>query len=220
MTKGIFGEYDFHIILKVLFVFMKKQFLINSLLSLSWIYFVYLNLEAFLGTYNPIYLLVVLSQSQLVIFFLIRSDTKNVSPSPFDYVVSILGTFLVLLYQPAYAAFTPITLIGNILVYIAVCIEVWGVWSLNTSFGIVAANRGVKKGGLYMFVRHPIYLGSLFLYLGYAFVNPSIFNVCILILAGVCQILRIRSEERILTQSTEYSEYSTKVKWRLIPFVY
>ncbi len=180
----------------------------------------YLNLEAFLGSYNPIYLLVVLSQSQLVIFFLIRSNAKNISTSAFDYTVSILGTFLVLLYKPAFIEPTALMAIGNILVYIAVCIEVWGVWSLNTSFGIVAANRGVKKGGLYVFVRHPIYLGSLFLYLGYAFVNPSTFNVCILILASICQILRIRSEERILMQSTEYSEYSTKVRWRLIPFVY
>ena len=199
---------------------MKKTFVINSLLSLSWIYFVYLNMNAFLNGYNPIYLLVVLSQSQLVIFFLIRDNAKKVSTSVFDYVISILGTFLVLLYKPAYMTPTILTLVGNILVYTAVCIEVWGVWSLNTSFGIVAANRGVKKRGLYMYVRHPIYLGSLLLYLGYAYVNPSMFNAYVLISAGICQILRIKSEERILLQSSEYAEYVSKVKWRLIPLIY
>ncbi len=199
---------------------MKKQFLINGLLSLSWMYFAYINLGAFLSTYNSIYLLVVLVQLQLVLFFLIRHNAKTVSTSPFDYLVSILGTFLVLLYRPAQEVFTLITLIGNILVYIAVCIEVWGVWSLNTSFGIVAANRGIKKGGMYMFVRHPIYLGTFFLYLGYLCVNPSLFNTCILVAAGVCHIFRIQSEEKILMQSAEYSEYASRVKWRLIPCVY
>jgi protein-S-isoprenylcysteine O-methyltransferase Ste14 len=181
---------------------------------------VYVSLEAFLATYNPIYLLIVFSQTQLVIFFLIRGSAKDISTSPFDYTVSILGTFLVLLYKPAYQAFTPITLIGNILVYIAVCIEVWGVWSLNTSFGIVAANRGVKKGGLYMFMRHPIYLGSMFLYIGYACTNFTAFNLGILLIALVCQIVRIQMEEKLLRHSEEYIEYSKRVKYRLIPGLY
>jgi protein-S-isoprenylcysteine O-methyltransferase Ste14 len=177
-------------------------------------------MSAFFNGFNPIYLLVVLSQSQLVIFFFIRSDAKKISSSFFEYIVAILGTFLVLLYRPTDEYIGTLAIIGDILVYIAVCIEVWAIWSLNTSFGIVAANRGIKKGGMYKLIRHPIYLGSIFLYIGYTCINPSLFNLIILLTALMCQIVRIQREERLLKYSSEYVEYTKEVKYRLIPGIY
>jgi protein-S-isoprenylcysteine O-methyltransferase Ste14 len=97
---------------------------------------------------------------------------------------------------------------------------VWAIWSLNTSFGIVAANRGIKKGGMYKLIRHPIYLGSIFLYIGYTCINPSLFNLIILLTALMCQIVRIQREERLLKYSSEYVEYTKEVKYRLIPGIY
>ena len=44
--------------------------------------------------------------------------------------------------------------------------------TLGRSFGIVAANRGVKTRGPYRFVRHPTYMGYLICYLGYVAENP------------------------------------------------
>ena len=37
---------------------------------------------------------------------------------------------------------------------------------LGRSFGLVAANRGVKDAGIYRFVRHPMYLGYMLSHLG------------------------------------------------------
>ena len=67
--------------------------------------------------------------------------------------------------------------------------------TLGRSFGIVAANRGVKTRGPYRLVRHPAYFGYLMSYLGYVAENPSFREprdwLC---LSTAFQLVRIREE--------------------------
>jgi protein-S-isoprenylcysteine O-methyltransferase Ste14 len=92
--------------------------------------------------------------------------------------------------------------------------------TLGRSFGIVAANRGVKTVGPYRFVRHPAYLGYLISYIGYVAENPSVPNLALLFLSTVFQLVRIREEEQLLSRDAEYESYRRSVRYRLVPLVY
>jgi protein-S-isoprenylcysteine O-methyltransferase Ste14 len=92
--------------------------------------------------------------------------------------------------------------------------------ALGRSFGIVAANRGVKTAGLYSLVRHPAYTGYLVSYLGYVAENPSPRNVILLVVGTAAQVVRISEEELTLSSDGAYRSYLTRVPRRLIPYVY
>ena len=79
----------------------------------------------------------------------------------------------------------------------------------------------VVSTGVYGFVRHPMYLGGLLLFIGVPMLLGSALGLAI----GVALILlvagRIVGEERLLVQELEgYEEYTAKVKYRLIPLIW
>ena len=88
---------------------------------------------------------------------------------------------------------------------------------LNRSFGVVAANRGVKRGGPYRLVRHPMYLGYIVTQFGFLLSGFSIANLALYLAAWTLQVLRIIEEERFLTRDPAYRNYRGKVRYRLIP---
>ncbi len=199
---------------------------VNILLSFVWLFFAYENLTAFIEKPKLTLMLFFLAQTELIIFFILRKPTRNVTTKPGDYIVAIAGTFIALFFQPAAVLITPgaeyhaITHVADGLIYVAVILEICGFLSLNTSAGIVPANRGVKTTGLYKYVRHPIYSSYLLLYLGYAINNPSFYNGVILVAALILQIARIYREEALLKRDGSYKEYAAKVRWRLVPGVF
>jgi protein-S-isoprenylcysteine O-methyltransferase Ste14 len=79
----------------------------------------------------------------------------------------------------------------------------------------------VVSTGVYGFVRHPMYLAALLLFLGSPLLLGSMYGlvigiVMVLLLAG-----RILGEEKMLIEELDgYSEYKKRVKYRLIPFVW
>ena len=202
---------------------------LNICLALLWEYSAYLNVQSFLVYHNPAVLLFILFQTEFAFLMIIRKDTVISSKNPLDYAVAIAGTFIVFLYRPVIPVeggallgstldgVNVVHLIGNTLIYISAIWEIFGFVSLNRSAGIIPANRGIKTGGLYKIVRHPIYLGSMILYIGYSLLNPSFYNMCILFIAVCLQIARIYREEKVLIHDAKYREYTHKVKWRLIP---
>jgi protein-S-isoprenylcysteine O-methyltransferase Ste14 len=92
--------------------------------------------------------------------------------------------------------------------------------SLGRSFGLVAANRGVKTGGAYAFVRHPLYLCYVATDFGYVLENPGVRNVLLLVVAWLCQVVRIRTEEECLRTDPTYVRYCERVRYRLVPLVW
>lgn len=91
--------------------------------------------------------------------------------------------------------------------------------SLRRSFGIVPANRGVKRGGFYRYVRHPMYLGYMINQLGVLLLYFSAWNVAIYTVAWLAFWFRAREEEKILFDDPDYREYAAQVKARLLPGV-
>jgi protein-S-isoprenylcysteine O-methyltransferase Ste14 len=98
------------------------------------------------------------------------------------------------------------------------CLLALGV--LGRSFGVVAADRGLRTGGPYRLVRHPVYASYLITEAGYVLQNPSVWNLGLLLIELLCQIGRIHAEERVLRQDPAWSAYAAKTRYRLLPGVF
>jgi protein-S-isoprenylcysteine O-methyltransferase Ste14 len=79
----------------------------------------------------------------------------------------------------------------------------------------------VISTGVYGIVRHPMYLGALLLFIGAPMMLASVYGLILgLINAGIL-IMRIIGEEKMLINELDgYEEYTRKVKYRLIPFIW
>lgn len=79
----------------------------------------------------------------------------------------------------------------------------------------------VISTGVYGFVRHPMYLGDLFLLVGAPLLLGSIYGLIISLISIFLMAVRIIGEERMLVNELEgYEDYKKKVRYRLIPFIW
>ena len=93
-------------------------------------------------------------------------------------------------------------------------LSLWGMASLGFSFSIEPADRGLVQCGPYRWLRHPMYAGELLACLGVCAVQPSLWNMAVVLLFMISLIIRIRAEEQIVAG---YGEYAKSTRWRLIP---
>lgn len=161
-----------------------------------------------------------LQESVLIILFLIRRQAKESMNTPGAWIAAIFGSYGALLLRPdgyvllgAESIIVAIQLVGAALAIITSL-------SLGRSFGIVAANRGVKTEGAYRFVRHPIYASYFVGKVAYLLAAISPWNVLIVTVSLVFQIRRMDAEESVLKRDDEYREYAERVRYRLIPGIY
>ena len=85
----------------------------------------------------------------------------------------------------------------------------------------VQENQTVISTGLYGVVRHPMYLATLFMFLPLPLILGSFWGLIPFALYPGVTVVRILNEEKVLTEGLAgYAEYKTKVKYRLIPFVW
>jgi protein-S-isoprenylcysteine O-methyltransferase Ste14 len=79
----------------------------------------------------------------------------------------------------------------------------------------------VVSTGVYGFVRHPMYLGGILLFIGAPLLIGSIYGVLTAVLISFLLLARIIGEERMLVKELEgYADYRKEVKHRLIPFIW
>jgi protein-S-isoprenylcysteine O-methyltransferase Ste14 len=90
-----------------------------------------------------------------------------------------------------------------------------------------AANVTVEAGqqltitGLYGFVRHPMYIGTLIMMIGLPLALDSWWGLVVVLPGLSVLVLRIFDEERMLEEELDgYREYKQKVHYRLIPHVW
>lgn len=165
---------------------------------------------------TPFNLFFLISEGAVAVFVLLRRATDQISVKPFDWAVGIVGTMLPMLVIPSGNGWSG----GAVFLIAGVAIALGAKFSLRRSFGVVAANRGIKSEGLYGAVRHPMYLGYFLANAGVLMLNPSIVNVGLLALWTACQVARIRAEERVLLQDPVYRSHAEKVRFRLLPLIY
>jgi protein-S-isoprenylcysteine O-methyltransferase Ste14 len=166
---------------------------------------------------NPYAPLLLLSETAVALFALIRRPTDKLSMELGDWLLAITATCAGLLIIPGVTLVPALAPLGVFLAVGGNLIQAWAKLILRRSFGVAPANRGIKLTGPYRYVRHPMYAGYLFVHVGVLILMFSPMNVVIYAIGWWAQILRILAEERLLSQDSEYAEYMTKVRWRLIP---
>lgn len=160
-------------------------------------------------------LLLLVSEGLVVLFLIIRRPTESISRRPLDWVVAFAGTFAPLL---VIKTATPQWIVaGAALMSFGLVIHVFAKLSLRRSFGLVAANRGVKSDGAYRYVRHPMYLGYILSHAGFLCLAPHAWNFAVYAVAWTCIVFRILAEERVLGADAAYQAYAARVRWRLLP---
>jgi protein-S-isoprenylcysteine O-methyltransferase Ste14 len=87
----------------------------------------------------------------------------------------------------------------------------------------IQSERGQKvvSTGVYGWIRHPLYLGGILLFLGGPLLLGSIYGFIVGLLMSLSLVLRTIGEEKMLTEELEgYADYKKKVRYRLIPHVW
>jgi protein-S-isoprenylcysteine O-methyltransferase Ste14 len=198
----------------------RRSFLLNALLVVLFLGFAYANLLRWHDTGRPVGLGVVLLEAFTAFLFLIRRSPRATSERPLAWLVAFLGAFTMLAARPvAHPDAGPLA-VFEVLQIVGFGVVVVALGSLGRSFGIVAADRGIKTWGPYSLVRHPAYTGYFVSYLGYVAENASPRNLALLAVATAAQLVRISEEERMLGVDDGYRRYLSRVRHRLIPYVY
>jgi protein-S-isoprenylcysteine O-methyltransferase Ste14 len=190
----------------------------RALLVLLFGAFAWSNLAHWCSTGEPSGLGLTLLEGWVALMFLVRRPADSVSRRGLAWVAAPIGTFAMLLARPEGDGLPP--LLCEAVQFGGVVFALVSLGVLGRSFGLVAANRGVKTRGPYGLVRHPAYTGYLIANLGYVAENPSLLNIALVCLGTAFQLVRIREEEHVLSRDSTYAGYRQRVPFRLIPLVY
>ena len=168
---------------------------------------------------HPFNALLLISDGLVVGLMMTRRRTEAVSQAPMDWLLAFSATALPLLAIGGGTALVA-DWFGYGLMGLGVFVSLYAKAVLWRSFGLVAANRGVKVTGPYRLVRHPMYLGYILTQVGFMLLYPIWSNVGIYAGAFALQLLRMRAEESLLSQDPSYAAYMKTTRFRLIPGLY
>jgi protein-S-isoprenylcysteine O-methyltransferase Ste14 len=215
---------------------LSEQFLL--LAALIWFFTrIWPAAEDFGTLYDSLYaVLIVISEGAVILFVVSRAPTDDISIRFWDWLIAILATIGPLfvnasewLIEVGAIPELPIVIrntytvqyeLGLALLFIGMFIHIGAKLSLNRSFGIVAANRGVRQNGLYRFVRHPMYFGYVVAHTGFFLTSASIWNALVYGFVWSLFVARIFAEERVLSEDAAYRAFKEKTRYRLVPGIF
>lgn len=189
----------------------------NVLVACFFSFFAYSFAERFFTTFRISFLLLFIKETLDAVFYLCRKIPRQVSFRFFSWMMAIGGTITPLLLRPAG---TSDSIAGSTIQYAGLSLQILAILSLNRSFGIVPANRGIKRSGMYRLVRHPLYSAYTIALLGFVINNFTWTNLCLYLLATIFQVVRIAREEEFLSQDEDYLEYAKQTRWKMAPFIF
>lgn len=116
-----------------------------------------------------------------------------------------------------------IAIAGDVLVFLGL-LFVFFVYKENTFTSAIIevdAKQQVISTGPYAIIRHPMYIGAIIMLLGIPPALGSWFGLFTILPISLVIICRLQEEEKFLVKHLAgYSEYSKKVKYRLLPFIW
>jgi protein-S-isoprenylcysteine O-methyltransferase Ste14 len=79
----------------------------------------------------------------------------------------------------------------------------------------------LKTNGVYKYVRHPSYIGSILFFLGFTLLLNSILGFLVMFVGVILVLIRIPFEEKMLINAfgQQYIDYMKRTK-KLIPYIY
>jgi protein-S-isoprenylcysteine O-methyltransferase Ste14 len=85
----------------------------------------------------------------------------------------------------------------------------------------VQVSQKVICTGLYGIVRHPMYLATITLFMSIPLILGSVYAFIIFLIYPLLITKRIKNEEAVLKEGLDgYIEYTEKIKYRLIPYIW
>ncbi len=168
---------------------------------------------------HPFNVLLLVSDGIVVVLMLMRRRTEAVSQLPMDWFLALAATAAPLMASGGGTALVS-DAVGYSLMAAGLFLSLYAKAALWRSFGLVAANRGVKSSGPYRLVRHPMYLGYTITQVGFVLLNPTWTNIALYGSAFGLQILRLKAEEGLLSQDPAYAAYMRSTRFRLLPGVF
>ena len=190
------------------------------LVFLLFAYFAFRMISAPPDKVGLLAILLLVSESLSVILILFQRNTNARSNRFGDWVLGFAGASLpLLIVAQGPGALLP-QRISFVIMVTGLFVQISAKIILGRSFGIVAANRGVKVAGPYRFVRHPMYAGYIINHIGFLLAFPSLWNAALYATDLVIQITRILREEAVLNRDKSYRDYTSQVRYRLVPMVF
>jgi protein-S-isoprenylcysteine O-methyltransferase Ste14 len=183
-------------------------------------YFAWATLQFYRQTHRFIGAAFLVEQLWVVIAYLIRRPARAVSQRLGDWLFAFGGTFGGVLFRPVSTHPTWGLTVGLGIQLAGLAICMLSFLRLGRSFGFAAADRGLVQRGPYAIVRHPVYASYVVLHIGYLMQSTSTRNAFVMVFVTVCNVGRVRAEERILSSNAHYDSYRSHVRWRLLPGVW
>ena len=113
-----------------------------------------------------------------------------------------------------------VRLVSQIVVATSNLIGIASLLHLGKSFGILIANRGIQRGGVYRLIRHPMYLSDILLRIGFAISHYSLLSLGLAFVSIAFYVYRAVLEERFLVHDSEYRDYRERVRYCFVPGVF
>jgi protein-S-isoprenylcysteine O-methyltransferase Ste14 len=190
---------------------------LNGLIAVLWGRFVLAALNQCLIESHPLTFGIMIHNTLLMFFFLMRRKSLMVSSKALDWVIPFLTLCGALMLRPAEADPQFRATASAWLQCFGLTGIIFSLLSLGKSFGIVPANRKIVCAGAYRVVRHPLYFSEIVFYTGFVSADPSLKNVVLILMILAGQLYRSVSEESLLAFDPSYRSYREKVRYRFIP---
>jgi steroid 5-alpha reductase family enzyme len=149
----------------------------NIILALAWGRLVWNAYHRWAQTGSLVWLGLVVFNTIMVSVTIARRPSVSTSNRIKDWAAALLTVVMSMLFQPTEWHQWFATSAGSIFQGVGVMIMVVALANLGRSFGVVAANRGIKQSGLYRWVRHPLYAGELIFFTGFLLTSFSSYNL-------------------------------------------
>jgi protein-S-isoprenylcysteine O-methyltransferase Ste14 len=169
--------------------------------------------------HDPSNLALLISDALPLVLVLVRRPAQALTQSVADWFSAYAAAAAPILLTPGGHALIDPRICGALMV-LGLLVNLYGKACLARSFGIVAANRGVRRSGPYRVVRHPIYAGNALTQIGFLLGNLTLFNLALCVAGLALQVIRLQAEEKLLGQDPVYAEYMAQVPYRLAPGLY
>jgi protein-S-isoprenylcysteine O-methyltransferase Ste14 len=155
-----------------------------------------------------------------------HADRQSLRSIWITIMVALPVAHILSLYTPFRIGSSPAVIqTGLILIVAGMIYRFIAIYTLGRYFTVDVAIRQdhrIIRKGMYSYMRHPSYLGSLISFLGNGFVLNNWIGLAVSFIPVLIAFLyRIKVEEELLVLNfgQEYLDYKKKT-WRLIPFVY
>ena len=151
----------------------------------------------------------------LVVLYAVRLPQRGTDHRVAVIVIAFSGTFAAIgaSFLPGGTRREGLIGLGDLLATAGLAYSVWGLAYLRRSFSIIPEARRLVTGGPYSLSRHPVYLGEITTAIGVNLATGGWLTAIAIAYFIVCELLRIRWEERILASTfpNDYPAYARRV---------